>query len=94
MPLSLSEILSTNTFWVLWSASAEDHRRQGARSPAKKCRDQGHTASDLWPLGFPPSPAGNSAAEVSFEEPAGADLQTRGRPGTEVGGGCLGGNRR
>lgn len=51
--------------------------------------DQSHTDSDLWPLGFLPSPAGNSAAEVSFEEPVEADLQTRGRPGTEVGGGCL-----
>lgn len=28
----------TNTFWVLWSASAGYHRGQGARSPAKKCR--------------------------------------------------------
>lgn len=38
MPLSLAEILPTNTFWVLWSASAGYHRGQGARSPAKKCR--------------------------------------------------------
>lgn len=38
MPLSLAEILSTNTFWVLWSASAGDHSGQGAISPAKKCR--------------------------------------------------------
>lgn len=40
-------------------------------------------------LAFPPSPAGNSAAEVSFEEPVGADLQIHDHPGTEVGGGCL-----
>lgn len=45
--------------------------------------------SDLWLPGVPPSPAGNSAAEVWFEEPVGADLQTRGHPGTEVGGGSL-----
>lgn len=44
------------------------------------------------PSGLPgllSSPVGNSAAEVSSEEPAGADLQTHGRPGREVAGGCL-----
>ena len=41
------------------------------------------------PPGSPSSPVGNSAAEVSSEEPAGADLQTHGHPGREVAGGCL-----
>lgn len=43
----------------------------------------------MLPPGSLPLPADNSAAEVSFEEPVGADLQIHGHPGTEVGGGCL-----
>jgi hypothetical protein len=66
-------------------------RGTGNKTTSKEIKKGDHAcAAPVFQLpGFPPSPAGNSAAEVLFEEPAGADLQTHGHPGTEAGGGCL-----